>query len=88
MVTLNLRNSEKNVEFEVKDQGEGILPEALPKIFRRFYRSERVPGEKPGAGLGLAIAKRIVEVHSGSIDAQSEPGQGAVFRVQLRKKWN
>jgi signal transduction histidine kinase len=88
LVTLNLKNSEKSVELELKDQGEGILPEALPKIFQRFFRSERVPGEKPGAGLGLAIAKRIAEVHSGSIEAESVPGQGATFRVHLRKKWS
>ena len=87
VVTLNLKNSDKSVDLEVKDQGEGIIPEALPKIFGRFYRSERVPGEKPGAGLGLAIAKRIAEVHSGSIEAESEPGQGATFRVHLTKNW-
>jgi signal transduction histidine kinase len=59
------------VRFSVSDQGVGIPPEALPRIFDRFYR---VPGQaKPGAGIGLAIAREIVVAHGGTIACSSSP---------------
>jgi signal transduction histidine kinase len=91
VVTVNLKNTAATVEIEVRDQGEGISADALPRIFERFYRAEAnaegKPEGKPGAGLGLAIAKRIAEVHYGSIHVESVPGQGASFRVSLKKNW-
>ena len=70
------------VRFSVEDTGEGIPPEHLPRIFERFYR---VPGQTgtPGAGLGLAIAKDIVEAHGGTISAESRVGEGARFSFTL-----
>jgi PAS domain S-box-containing protein len=70
------------VRFVVEDTGVGIAAEDLGKIFERFYR---VPGQEraTGAGLGLAIAKEIVEVHGGSIRAQSTPGEGSRFSFTL-----
>ena len=66
------------VRFSVRDSGPGIPPEVLPHIFERFYRADegrsRLDG---GTGLGLTIAKQLVEAHGGSIWARSEPGQGA-----------
>jgi signal transduction histidine kinase len=72
------------VRFVVEDTGAGIPPEHLPKIFERFYR---VPGQhgRSGVGLGLAIAKEIVEVHGGSISAQSKVGQGSRFTFTLAR---
>lgn len=71
-------------KLSLKDQGEGIDPEALPHVFERFYRGDpsrdRATG---GAGLGLAICKAIVERAGGSIEIASEPGQGATVTVRL-----
>lgn len=65
------------VRFGVRDQGPGIAPEAVGRVFDRFYR---VPGEtKPGAGLGLTISREIVVAHGGSIACASERGHGSDF---------
>jgi len=65
------------VRFTVRDRGQGIPEEALPHIFDRFYR---VPGQsKPGAGIGLAIAREIVVAHGGSISCSAAPGGGTEF---------
>jgi signal transduction histidine kinase len=63
----------------VSDTGAGIAPEALGRIFDRFYKS----AESRGAGLGLPIAKKLVEAHGGSIGATSEPGRGTAIRFVL-----
>jgi signal transduction histidine kinase len=62
--------TEHGVEFSVADTGTGISPDRLPHVFDRFSRS----ADSPGAGLGLAIAKTLVEVHGGRIRAESGPG--------------
>lgn len=65
------------VRFSVRDEGAGIPPEAMPHVFHRFYR---VPGQsKPGAGIGLAIAREIVVAHGGTIACSNAPGGGADF---------
>ncbi len=72
------------VEITVADTGMGISPEDLPYIFERFWRGEksrsRVGGE---TGLGLAIARQLVELHGGTIGVESAPGGGSKFRVTL-----
>jgi two-component system phosphate regulon sensor histidine kinase PhoR len=70
------------VEVSVADNGEGIFPEDLSRVFERFYKADRsrVSG---GTGLGLAVAKHTVEAHGGSIRAESEPGKGATFVLTL-----
>ena len=72
------------LEVFVSDTGPGIPPEELERIFERFHR---VDGsrcrDRGGSGLGLAIARAIVEAHGGSIHAESHPGNGAVFRIDL-----
>lgn len=87
-ITLTLRGQLEYVELTVADTGEGIRHADLPHIFDRFYRGEPARtrdsnSAAPGAGLGLAIAKGIVEAHGGSISASSPPGAGAVFKVVL-----
>lgn len=66
------------VQITVKDNGSGIHPEDLHHIFKRFYRS-RFSMDKQGIGLGLPLAKAIIEAHNGTIAVHSEPGAGAAF---------
>jgi signal transduction histidine kinase len=70
---------------EVKDSGVGIPPQSLSNIFDRFYQADRsrMGGESHSAGLGLAIAREIVQAHHGTITAQSILGQGSTFTVCL-----
>ncbi len=70
-------------ETFVSDTGEGIAPESLPRIFDKFYRVADAEGRPQGAGLGLAIAKKIVETHGGEISAESTPGVGTAIRFTL-----
>jgi PAS domain S-box-containing protein len=69
------------VRFWVRDTGPGIEREHLPRLFDRFWQARR--GGRAGAGLGLAIAKNIVEGHGGQIWAESTPGQGSTFHFTL-----
>jgi two-component system, OmpR family, sensor histidine kinase KdpD len=67
----------------VKDDGPGVAPEYQDRVFERFFRVEREGSNVAGAGLGLAICKRFVELHGGRIELESRPGQGAAFRFTL-----
>jgi signal transduction histidine kinase len=71
-------------DTSVTDTGIGIAKEDLAHIFDRFWRADRARSrEHGGAGLGLSIAKWIVEMHQGSIEVESEPGKGSTFRVRV-----
>jgi heavy metal sensor kinase len=79
-----LTMSEAEVHIAVKDSGVGIESGDLESIFERFYRADKTRSrEISGAGLGLAIARWIANVHGGSITAESVIGAGSVFRVKL-----
>jgi signal transduction histidine kinase len=67
----------------VADRGEGIPASDLPHIFERFHRGRNVTGRIPGTGIGLAGVRRIVELHDGSIAAESQLGEGSIFTVRL-----
>jgi len=72
------------VRIEVADTGAGIAPEDFPNLFTRFYRAPEVRQKKiMGTGLGLTIAKRIVELHGGAITFTSELGAGSTFSFTL-----
>jgi signal transduction histidine kinase len=74
------------VVVSISDTGEGIIPQDLPHVFERFYRGDRSRSHaRGGAGLGLAIAKGIVEAHGGSIRVESERGKGTKFVFMLPK---
>jgi signal transduction histidine kinase len=81
-VTVSLVSADGAALVEVRDTGIGIGPEDLPHVFERFYRSDKARArETGGAGLGLAIAHWIAEVHDAALTVDSELGRGAVFRV-------
>jgi len=83
-VELSLSNGSDRARIEIRDTGIGISEKDLPHIFERFYRADHSRSHQiGGAGLGLAIAKWIVDSHRGSIEAQSEPGHGSHFRISL-----
>jgi two-component system sensor histidine kinase SenX3 len=79
-VELAAENGEAVVR--VSDEGPGIPPHELERIFNRFYRVDRSRSQ-PGTGLGLAIAKHLVVAHGGSIRAYNRPTGGATFEVRL-----
>lgn len=83
-VRVELSAKDGQVLFEIRDSGMGIPPEELPRIFERSFR-QRPPAGKAdeGAGLGLAITKRIAELHGGTVTVESEPGRGSVFRLVM-----
>jgi len=84
-VELSLSNGAGNARIEVRDNGIGISEKDLPHVFERFYRADQARSREPGggSGLGLAIARWIVDMHRGTIEAQSTLGSGSVFRMTL-----
>jgi signal transduction histidine kinase len=69
---------------EVADDGIGIPKDDIPRIFERFYRVDRSRSrEMGGTGLGLSIVKHVAQVHGGTIEVESTPGKGSVFRLRL-----
>jgi heavy metal sensor kinase len=83
-VTLSTEQENGHVIVSVKDTGIGIASEDQARIFERFYRVDKARSRaQGGAGLGLAIAQWIVQLHKGSIVLESQPGSGSVFRVEI-----
>lgn len=80
-ININLSTQDKFAKFEITNFGEGIQPDKMPYIFDRFYRadSSRTNGNKKGYGLGLALAKKIIDLHSGNIFAVSIPNKETTF---------
>jgi signal transduction histidine kinase len=79
VIRVRYKQAEKQAQLEVQDTGPGIPVDELPHIFERFYKS----ADSGGMGLGLAIARRLVEAHGGTITAASAPGQGTTIRITL-----
>jgi PAS domain S-box-containing protein len=83
-IGITLAHRDSDVELTVSDTGDGISPDAISHIFDRFHQGSSNRGPGSGLGLGLTIARHIVEAHGGSIEAQSEgKGKGATFTVRL-----
>ncbi len=83
-ITVTAWPEDNQVKISVVDTGEGIPAEDLPNIFERFYRVDKSRTRATGgSGLGLTIAKRLVEAHGGKIEVESEPGKGSSFTFSL-----
>ena len=83
-ILLAVRLANARIEFEVVDRGIGIATGDLPNIYNTFFRGERSRSrETGGVGLGLTLAKRIVEAHGGSIDVSSQKGGGTTARITI-----
>jgi len=81
VVSIQGRVENDNAVYTITDNGIGVAPDQLDKIFEIFHRLN--PFDSSGEGLGLTIAKRILERHNGSIAVESQPGEGSVFTVML-----
>jgi signal transduction histidine kinase len=84
-IELSARVEQAGIEFRVTDTGIGVDAGALPHLFDRFYQADpsRAGGERHGAGLGLAIAREIVQAHGGKIGVRSSAGHGTMFTIHL-----
>ncbi|MEW6271732.1 MAG: PAS domain S-box protein [Thermodesulfobacteriota bacterium] len=85
VVRITLRDVGAHAEIEVRDDGRGIDPALLPRVFERFWQGDAAASApRGGLGLGLAIVRHLVELHGGDVSAHSEGvGRGATFRVRL-----
>jgi two-component system phosphate regulon sensor histidine kinase PhoR len=83
-IAIEVQPANGGVEVSVTDNGIGIPPEHLSRIFERFYRVDKSRSrEEGGTGLGLSIVKHIVEAHGGWVNVESKPGQGSRFNFFL-----
>ena len=83
-VWLCARGRDGEVRIDVRDEGIGIAPEHVSRIFERFYRTDRARDRASGGtGLGLAIVKHIVQIHDGQVEVDSQVGQGSTFSLRL-----
>jgi two-component system phosphate regulon sensor histidine kinase PhoR len=85
MITITGRELEGSVVVDIADTGIGIPKEDLPRVFERFYKGDKARAGE-GTGMGLAIAKHVIEAHSGSIWVRSEEGKGSTFSFSLPLK--
>jgi two-component system phosphate regulon sensor histidine kinase PhoR len=81
-VTVSARHQGDWLQVQVRDTGIGIAPEHLPHVFERFYMVDR-SSRQPGVGLGLSIAKHVVQAHGGTIQVESQEGAGSVFTLTI-----
>jgi two-component system phosphate regulon sensor histidine kinase PhoR len=83
-ITITAATDGNRMSLGVSDNGPGIPPRDLSRIFERFYRADKArPRELGGTGLGLSIVKHIAQLHGGEVGAESELGQGTTLRVHL-----
>ena len=82
-ITITTEEKDGFVVFHVADVGPGIEKAEIDQIFAKFYRGKSQRHRVPGTGMGLAVAKAIVEAHGGTIEVASEVGHGSVFTFSL-----
>ena len=84
MITLRAAPAAGGLTISVTDSGVGIPADEQPQIFERFYRVDKSrAGKQRGSGLGLALARSLVDANDGTLQVQSEPGAGSTFTVNL-----
>lgn len=81
-ISLDMQKDDSQITVQIKDTGRGISKEALPRIFDKFYQADASHATK-GHGLGLAMVKKIVELHGGTIKCESQLTQGTIFTIVL-----
>ncbi len=87
VVTVRADQSAEELVISVSDNGPGIDPEHLPRLFERFYRVDKARSRKlGGTGLGLAIVKHIAQAHKGTAEVESTPDKGSTFTIRLPQK--
>lgn len=84
MISISVNKRNQEVIIEVSDNGDGIPPKDIKKIFERFYQTEESESLSTGTGIGLALTKGIIELHHGSIEVFSELNEGSTFCVHLK----
>ncbi len=85
-VEVTVDQEPNNILVSIRDHGVGIPPDALPRIFDRFFHLDEINGNIfRGAGLGLSIARQVIEQHLGTIEVTSELGKGSFFLIKLRR---
>ncbi len=82
-IRLSLRREGERAALRVEDDGVGIAPEDLDKVWQRFWQADPSRGDEGSSGLGLAMVKEIAEFHGGEALVESEPGKGSVFTVRI-----
>lgn len=83
-ITLRIYKMPEQIRLEVADRGIGISPDELPNIFNRFYRvKSSADYDARGSGLGLTLAKHVIDAHGWQIDVKSNPGQGSIFSISI-----
>jgi two-component system phosphate regulon sensor histidine kinase PhoR len=84
--TVSFADMGENLLVDVTDTGIGLEEDEIPRIFERFYRTDKSRSrDRGGTGLGLAIVKHIIEAHNQTISVRSEPGTGSSFSFTLKK---
>lgn len=84
-IHLTMEQDDEATTLTIRDEGPGIQPADLPRIFERFYKGDRARTRGGGTGLGLAIARHLVEAHGGTLTAANHPTRGAIFTLTLPK---
>ena len=86
IISISILDEEEFIHIELEDNGKGIEQKDLPKIFERFYRTDESRNSSQGGnGIGLSIARKIIEEHGGRIWATSKIGMGTTIHISLRK---
>ncbi|WP_256757480.1 cell wall metabolism sensor histidine kinase WalK [Cohnella sp. WQ 127256] len=88
-IDVRIRQQKNGIKLEVSDYGIGIVESEIPYMFERFYRVDEARHRSTGgSGLGLSIAKKIIDIHEGDVEVYSKPGTGTTISIYLPRKFN